>query len=119
MTKEGLTLEKQGTKLKPKKKEDWQGLEKHYHDIALSKLRIRDLFESDPGRFDRFSIELGDLLFDFSKQFITDDTLKKLCTLAESVDLKGQIQSLFAGDPVNCTEGRAALHTVLQGPQAR
>ena len=87
------------------------------HAAATSKLHLRDLFAADPDRFNRFSRRLDDLLLDFSKQRITAETLTLLLELARAARLEERIAALLAGEPVNNTEGRAALHTALRRPQ--
>jgi len=90
----------------------WRSLQAHYEQIKP--LHMRDLFASDPGRFERFSLNLDDFLFDFSKNRITDETIKLLCELAEQSDLSGWIERMFSGDIINHTEQRAVLHTALR-----
>jgi len=88
------------------------------HKEALATRHLRDLFESDPGRFERFSLHLEDILFDFSKNRMTDETLELLVQLAEEAKLPAWIEKMFSGEKINVTEGRAVLHVALrqQGP---
>ena len=88
------------------------------HKEGLATRHLRDLFESDPGRFERFSLHLEDILFDFSKNRITDETLALLVQLAEEAKLPAWIEKMFSGEKINVTEGRAVLHVALrqQGP---
>ena len=90
----------------------WRLLERHYEEHKRT--HLRDLFAANPERFEAFSINAGDLLFDFSKQRVTGQTIKLLLQLASEVDLQGRIEALFAGEPVNNTEGRPALHMALR-----
>jgi glucose-6-phosphate isomerase len=75
---------------------------------------MRDLFASDPDRFKKFSITLGEILFDYSKNIINEKTLKLLLQLAEDCNVKQAIAEQFAGAPINETENRAVLHTALR-----
>ncbi len=84
------------------------------HHEATRELHMRKLFAEDPGRFERFSLHLGDLLFDYSKNRITSETMRLLTGLARDRDLPGAIEAMFRGDKINNTEGRAVLHTALR-----
>ncbi len=84
------------------------------HARALRVESARDLFARNPSRFQEFSVPLDDFLFDFSKHKITRETIALLVALAEARDLEGRRAALFAGDPVNNTEGRAAMHMGLR-----
>jgi len=80
---------------------------------------MRDLFAQDPERFGRFSIRFHDILVDFSKNRITEETLNLLLGLAEEIDLRDAIESMFTGEIINETEGRAVLHTALRNRENR
>ena len=80
---------------------------------------MRALFAADPDRFAHFSRAACGLLFDFSRQRLDAAALDELARLAESRDLRGRIEALFSGAPVNVSEGRAALHTLLRVPAGR
>ena len=84
------------------------------HARALRAERARDLFARNPSRFQEFSVPLDDFLFDFSKHKITRETIALLVALAEARDLEGRRAALFRGEPVNNTEGRAAMHMGLR-----
>ncbi|ARN80251.1 glucose-6-phosphate isomerase [Methylocystis bryophila] len=84
------------------------------HAAALEPLRARDFFARDPVRFREFSVEIDDLLFDFSKHKITAETVRLLIELARARNLEARRAALFAGEPVNNTEGRAAMHMALR-----
>lgn len=86
----------------------------HYVDIAPK--HLKDLFVSDPARFGKFSITIGDILFDYSKNRIDDTTKALLVQLARECKLDKAIQAMFAGAPINATENRAVLHTALRNP---
>ncbi len=90
----------------------WQKLEKHYKDIAPQ--HLRELFAKDPARFEKFSLQLEDMLVDLSKNRVTEETMQLLTELAEEMDLPAAIESMFTGEAINATEGRAVLHTALR-----
>lgn len=80
----------------------------------MSAVHMRDLFNSEPDRFDRFSLRFGDILFDYSKNIVSDTTLSLLLELARKTELDKKIQAMFSGEKINYTENRAALHTALR-----
>jgi glucose-6-phosphate isomerase len=80
---------------------------------------MRDLFAQDPERFIKFSIRFRDILVDFSKNRITEETLNLLLSLAEEIDLRDAIERMFTGDIINETEGRAVLHIALRNRENR
>jgi glucose-6-phosphate isomerase len=90
----------------------WQALTAHQQQIAPQ--HMRDLFAADPARFDKFSLRLDDILFDYAKNRLTDETMGLLLALAEQVDLHGRIQAMFSGEKINNTEDRAVLHVALR-----
>lgn len=91
----------------------WKALEQHYSEIKS--VHMRDLFAQDDNRFSRFSAAFGEeMLVDYSKNRITQDTLDKLLSLAEECDVRGAIRSMFSGENINRTENRAVLHTALR-----
>ncbi|MCB2054002.1 MAG: glucose-6-phosphate isomerase, partial [Geminicoccaceae bacterium] len=90
----------------------WKALEAHAR--TLDARHLRDLFAEDGRRFERFSRRLDDLLVDFSKQRITEETLDLLLDLARAVDLEGWRARMFDGRKINTTENRAVLHTALR-----
>jgi len=90
----------------------WQALHDH-HRLAAG-FSLRELFAAEPGRFERFSVPCGDILFDYSKHLATDDTLRLLLVLARQCALPEWIERLFRGERINTTENRAALHTALR-----
>lgn len=91
-------------------------LELDQHKASINELQIQDLFKENPYRFSQFSLQAGGILFDYSKQKVTRDTLELLCRLAESTHLKKHIEALFLGEVVNTSEQRPALHTALRDP---
>lgn len=81
---------------------------------SQSQLVLADLFDRDPKRFETFSIDIDNLLYDFSKHLITEETLESLIELARVSNLAERIDSMFSGDQVNTTERKPALHTALR-----
>lgn len=92
----------------------WQELAEHYQ--ALQGTHVQDLFRKNPNRFSQFSLQSGEILLDYSKQKLTQDTLNKLCRLAEESNLSEYIKQLFSGGIVNYSEQRPALHIALRDP---
>jgi glucose-6-phosphate isomerase len=99
-------------KKNPTTTKSWQKLCRHY--AKMKDLHMRTLFAEDPRRFDKFSIRFNDMIVDYSKNRITEETLKNLIALAEECDLANAIESMFAGQRINETENRAVLHTALR-----
>ncbi|HXK58834.1 MAG TPA: glucose-6-phosphate isomerase [Acidobacteriota bacterium] len=91
---------------------EWKALARHYQQI--SPLHLRDLFSSDPERASRLSLETAGIFLDYSKNRVTDETMKLLFALARAVDLRGEIERMFNGEKINVTEKRAVLHTALR-----
>lgn len=90
----------------------WKALEQHFE--AIQDVHMRDLFEEDAQRFDRFSLEWEDLLVDYSKNRITSETLDLLVDLAKECNLGTAIEQMFSGKVINETEGRSVLHVALR-----
>ena len=90
----------------------WKSLKEHQPEAA--ELHMRDLFKQDPQRFEHFSLMVGEILFDYSKNRITDKTMSLLFDLAKQAGLKEKIEAMFSGDKINTTEERAVLHTALR-----
>ncbi len=90
----------------------WGALEAHRRVWAT----LRELFRTDPGRAERLTLEVGDLVLDLSKNLVTDDTVHHLVRLAEAAGVRERIEAMFRGDIVNVTEGRPALHVALRAP---
>ena len=90
----------------------WKSLTRHQQEIAG--LHMRDLFTADPQRFERFSLWMDKILFDFSKNRITAETLPLLVDLARQAGLPDKIEAMFTGQKINITEQRAVLHTALR-----
>ncbi|MFK8721450.1 glucose-6-phosphate isomerase [Escherichia coli] len=91
----------------------WQALQKHFDE--MKDVTIADLFAKDGDRFSKFSATFDDqMLVDYSKNRITEETLAKLQDLAKECDLAGAIKSMFSGEKINRTENRAVLHVALR-----
>src|SRR5690606_5036150 len=91
----------------------WLKLSAHYRETG-TETTISHLFETDPQRFQRLSIEHGEILLDYSKNLVTDKTLELLQQLAEKSGLPEAIAAMFRGDEINVTEQRPALHVALR-----
>jgi glucose-6-phosphate isomerase len=90
----------------------WQKLEVHF--LTMQAMHMRELFEDDADRFKKFSIHFGDILVDYSKNIVTEETLRLLFELANEIDLKPAIDSMYGGVAINKTENRAVLHVALR-----
>ena len=101
--------------INPTKTKSWKKLTEHFKEAKG--LEMKDLFKKDPERASKFTIKWDDFYVDFSKNRITDETLKLLFDLANEVELKDAIKKYFAGDIINQTEHRAVLHTALRAPK--
>src|SRR6267154_237840 len=96
------------------KRSAWKALESHYKTV--SNLHLRQLFADDPNRGQRMAVEAVGLYLDYSKNRITDETLKLLIQLAEESGLRARIDAMFSGEKINITENRAVLHVALRAP---
>ncbi len=90
----------------------WQKLSQHQQ--AISSTHMRDLFAQDAKRFDKFSLKFADILFDYSKHRITEETLALLFQLAREAGIESWREKMFSGEKINITENRAVLHTALR-----
>jgi glucose-6-phosphate isomerase len=107
----------------------WRALQEHHQ--AMADVHMRDLFAGDPQRFENFSLRLadypsgepdypsGEILFDFSKNRVTQETMGLLCDLARQAGLQSKIEAMFTGQKYNNTEGRAVLHVALRNRSNR
>ncbi|MGC2182893.1 MAG: glucose-6-phosphate isomerase [Terriglobales bacterium] len=93
----------------------WKALAAHYK--AVSKVHLRQLFTDDPKRGQRMALEAVGLYLDYSKNRITDETLRLLLQLAEESGLRARIDAMFRGEKINITEKRAVLHIALRAPK--
>jgi glucose-6-phosphate isomerase len=91
----------------------WQSLKAHWRD-DIRKRTLPEIFSRDRKRFERYSLGAGDLLLDYSKNFLTATTGKFLTRLAREADVSGAIEAMFAGKSINATEQRPALHVALR-----
>jgi glucose-6-phosphate isomerase len=94
----------------------WRALEAHHEKIKDK--HLKQLFAEDSGRGDRFIVEADGIFLDYSKNRITDETLKLLLQLAEESGLKARIDAMFRGEKINITEDRAVLHVALRAPRS-
>jgi glucose-6-phosphate isomerase len=99
-------------KVNPTTTKSWQNLSRHYE--KTKHVHMKTLFAKDPQRFDKFSIQFNDIIVDFSKNRITEETIRLLIELAEASGLKNAIENMFGGEKINATENRAVLHTALR-----
>ncbi len=93
----------------------WTSLAKHSTEIK--NVHLRDLFAKDATRGERFTGEAAGLFLDYSKNRVTETSLKLLLQLAEECDLRGRIEAMFRGERINITENRAVLHVALRAPK--
>jgi glucose-6-phosphate isomerase len=97
------------------KRKAWKALQAHYEQ--LRGLHLRKLFADDPKRGERMTAEAAGIFLDYSKNRITDETVKLLIQLAEESGLRSQIDAMFRGEKINFTEKRAVLHVALRAPK--
>ena len=95
----------------------WNELEKNY--TVVRGQTMRDMFAADPNRFEEFSVSLGNLLLDYSKNRITKETMKLLVKLAQEAGVEKAREAMFSGEKINITENRAVLHTALRNRSDR
>ncbi len=93
----------------------WNALAAHARE--LRPLHLRAIFAADPGRGDRLALDAVGIYLDYSKNRVTDETLRLLLALADEAGLRTRIDAMFGGDKVNVSENRAALHVALRAPQ--
>ena len=91
---------------------EWTALQAHYDQVSA--LHLRDLFASDPGRAERFTVEGAGLFLDYSKNRITDDTVRLLLALARARKVEAHRDAMFSGDKINVSENRSVLHVALR-----
>ncbi len=94
----------------------WAALWRHHGEIA--ERHLRDLFAADPGRGERLAAEACGIYLDYSKNRVTDDTLRLLLRLADESGLRERIDAMFSGEKINITEDRAVLHIALRAPKS-
>jgi glucose-6-phosphate isomerase len=96
------------------RRQAWKALQAHFKQVRG--LHLRDLFANDSGRAERLTAEAAGIFLDYSKNSITDETLKLLVNLAEESGLRSRIDAMFRGEKINITEKRAVLHVALRTP---
>lgn len=99
-------------KINPTKTKSWKELKEHYR--VMKNRHMMDLFHQDPKRFNRFSVTFEDMLVDYSKNIMIEETFRLLLGLARECKLEDAIKMMFAGDTINETEKRAVLHVALR-----
>ncbi len=90
----------------------WQELDNHYQ--KMKNILLRDQFDKDPKRFEKFSLQAADITLDYSKNRITEETLEGLCQLANECQLKSKITDMFSGKKINTSEEHAVMHTACR-----
>src|SRR5262245_12602617 len=93
----------------------WKALEAHF--AKIEPLHLRQRFADHPRRGEPFTLEAAGVFLDYSKNRVTDETLKLLVALAEERGLRAKIDAMFRGDKINITENRAVLHVALRAPR--
>src|SRR4030042_2852198 len=104
-------------RINPTTTKSWQSLLQHFKKINTT--HLRDLFTQDPTRFQKFSLRLNDIVADYSKNRITEETMGLLIELAQEINLTDAIEKMFTGDKINETEHRAVLHVALRNRENR
>jgi glucose-6-phosphate isomerase len=99
-------------RINPSKTQSWSALQQHAN--RMKQVQLKELFAQDPARFQNMSLRMGDVLFDYSKNRVTDESLQLLQQLANETKVKDAIDALFAGALINETEKRAVLHVALR-----
>ncbi|MBO9573338.1 MAG: glucose-6-phosphate isomerase, partial [Chitinophagaceae bacterium] len=98
--------------VRPDHTKAWADLKAHY--LQAKSWQLKELFKKDPSRFDRFSLTLGEVLVDYSKNIITEETLGILLRLAVDCKVAEAMDAMFNGEKINKAEGREVLHTALR-----
>lgn len=99
-------------KINPTETAAWKALISHQEE--MKSVEMKNLFEKDAERFDHMSVTFGDILFDYSKNIMTNDTFDKLLKLSEDCNVQEAIEAMFSGEKINETEDRAVMHTALR-----
>jgi glucose-6-phosphate isomerase len=94
---------------------EWRALDAHVAE--LRDVHLRELFADDPDRGERMTVDVDGVYLDYSKNRITDETIRLLAALAARAGLRERIDAMFRGDKINVTENRAVLHTALRAPE--
>lgn len=98
--------------MKPTSLQSWKNLAEHYK--IASNVHMRDLFAQDANRFEKFSLKIGDILLDYSKNRVTEETMKLLFELAKEANVQEWMNKMYSGEKINNTENRAVLHIALR-----
>jgi len=101
-----------GSKLQLTHSKAWQSLKAHFDEVRA--LQMRDMFAADPQRFEKFSVHFNDILLDYSKNRVTEETMRRLFQLAREANVAGWARRMFNGEHINFTEDRAVLHVALR-----
>lgn len=99
-------------KVNPTETAAWKDLIAHHAE--MKKVQMKDLFDRNPERYEMMSLRLGDILFDYSKNIVTEETIENLLQLAEDCKVKAAREAMFNGEKINETEDRAVMHTALR-----
>jgi glucose-6-phosphate isomerase len=99
-------------KINPTETASWKLLQEHFEE--MKNVHLKDLFRDDARRFEKYSFAVPEIVCDFSKNIVSDNTLHLLLQLAEDCKLKTAIDAMFSGEKINETEGRSVLHTALR-----
>ena len=99
-------------KINPTTTSAWQQLQEHYQE--MKSIHLKELFKEEENRFKKYSLAAPDIIWDYSKNIITDKTLQLLLQLAEECELQSAMEAMFNGEKINETEDRAVLHTALR-----
>ncbi len=102
--------------ISPSRSKSWQKLTSHYLNLHQNGTTIASLFKDDATRFERFHCRIQGLLFDYSKNLASEETMSRLFELARESDLGAAIKAMYRGDKINTTEDRPALHVALRTP---
>ncbi|MFP4213330.1 MAG: glucose-6-phosphate isomerase [Desulfohalobiaceae bacterium] len=97
---------------RPTQTKSWQKLQEHFREVR--ELHLRDMFDKDPERFARFSLQAGPVFLDYSKNRIDAQGMELLLGLAREMGLQDRIQAMFSGERINATENRSVLHVALR-----
>ena len=95
----------------------WNALTSHYQEVKS--LHLRELFANDPRRGERLTADVAGIYLDYSKNRVTDETLRLLLQLADESGLRARIDAMFNGEKINTSENRAVLHVALRAPRGQ
>jgi glucose-6-phosphate isomerase len=98
--------------ISPTQTKAWKKLQEQ--QLQMKSIQVKGLFNNDARRFDKYSLVFGDILFDYSKNLLNEETMQLLLELAQESQVAEAIQAMFAGEKINRTEDRSVLHTALR-----